>query len=342
MTNRFKDIINFIDEADDNFYGLMVTRNIGKCQGGQVADIRTDISSIGSLSGQVQEIADSGRPYWNQENGIFYEAFYKQERIIILGAGHVAVHLSMMAKMTGFYVIVIDDREAFANMDRFPYADQVICDSFADAIDTVKPGKNDYVVIVTREHAHDADCIRSLMKYDEPVYTGLMGSRKRIGIVFDKLKEEGFDVARIDRIHAPIGLNIGAKTIEEIDISIISEIVRVRRIDSVDKVVADRGDHNLNVIGKLAQIDEPCVIATILKDEGSTPRSAGAVMGIFADGRIIESIGGGFVEGMVIERAKELIGTGRFEIITLSMDGTSQMTEGMVCGGKVTVLLEDF
>lgn len=340
MENRFRKILHAIDAKDISH--ILVSRQFGDGTSGSTSSISTQIVETDHLTEEQKQIVLDGLPVFKKEENIFYEPFFRRERMIILGAGHVSVPLTMMAKLTGFYVIVIDDRADFADKSRFLYADEVICDSFERAIRTVKPGAQDYVVIITRGHANDEACIEALADFEEPVYTGLIGSRKRVATVFDRLKACGYDAGRLERIHTPIGLDIGAKTIEEIDIAIMAEIIKVRRKDSVGMALVDRGDHDLMAVKKISENKLPCAIATILEDKGSTPRAAGAVMAVFVDGTIIGSIGGGCIEGAVIHKAKELIGTGRYEMIDVSLDGSSAMSEGMVCGGRVTVLLEDF
>lgn len=342
MTNRFSYINDGIADSACQSQGVLVKRTFAAVEGDVEKHITNEFISLENLSEDEEKIVQEGVPVYKNENGIFYEPFFKEERIIILGAGHVAVPLSMMAKLVGFYVVVIDDRADFADAKRFPYADEVICDSFFHALETVAPKPSDYVVIITRGHANDRECLECLARFPEPVYTGLIGSKKRVATVFDNLKTAGYDEDRLDRVHTPIGLDIGAKTIEEIDIAIIAEIIKVRRMDSVGKTLVDRGDHDMKVLSDLAKISTPCAIATILKAEGSTPRGAGAVMAIFMDGTLIGSIGGGCVEGAVIHLAKKIIGSGSYKILEIGLDGKSAMAEGMVCGGNLVVLIEDF
>ncbi|MBO6129937.1 MAG: XdhC family protein [Pseudobutyrivibrio sp.] len=342
MDNRFEKLLTYITDNQDYSKGLLIKRDFGGNVRGRVSDIATNFIGIDDATQELKDIALKGLPLYDSNANIFFEPFFKQERLIILGAGHLAVPLSMMAKLIGFYVVVIDDREDFADSQRFPYADEVLCNSFYHGINTVKPKTTDYVVIVTRGHAHDEECIETLMKFPEPVYTGLIGSKKRVAILFDKFPKEGEKRERLNRIYTPIGLNIGAKTIEEIDIAIMAELIKVRRMDSVSRALVDRCDHDMQTIVELSKIKYPCAIVTILKDEGSTPRAAGAVMAVFLDGTIIGSIGGGCVERSVILKAKQLISTGQYEIIDVSLDGESAMAEGMVCGGRLTVLIEDF
>lgn len=342
MSNRFERLLNCITDNQSYSEGVLVKRDFGGKLSGQISDIKTEFIDIACAPQDLRDIALEGSPLYDQEQKTFFEPFFKQERLIILGAGHLAVPLSMMAKMIGFYVVVIDDREDFADPDRFPHADEVISDSFYGGINKVKPGTTDYVVIVTRGHAHDGECLETLMKFPEPVYTGLIGSRKRVKVLFDSFPSEGEIRERLNHIHTPIGLDIGAKTIEEIDIAIMAELIKVRRVDSVSRALVDRGDHDMQALSELSKVKHPCAIATILQDEGSTPRAAGAVMAVFVDGTNIGSIGGGCVEGSVILKAKQLINTGRYEIVDVTLDGESAMAEGMVCGGRLTVLIEDF
>ena len=315
-------------------------------QGFVVGDGKTQGSlPVGSISEvSALEVLSAGAPRLEEgEGGItFLEPFYRRERLIILGGGHVAVPLSMMAKITGFYVIVCDDREDFANEERFPYADEVRCAPFDRCIAELKPCGRDYVVIVTRGHSHDAECIEAIARYEEPLYTGLIGSRRRVAIVFEGLISQGYDADRLHRICTPIGLDIGAKTIEEIDVAIMAQIIQRRRKDSAGQAYIDRSDHNMADIREMAKIHKPCAIATIMKDEGSTPRAAGARMAVFVDGSSIGSIGGGCVEGGIVHTAKTLIGTGEYRIIRANLDGTAAADEGMVCGGSLVVLVEDW
>ena len=339
MENKYKKIEELLNESEEP--GLIYSLKFPGLEG-KVADIeRAFITDQALHENDNKKILLEGMPVYDETGLTFSEPFFKRERMIILGAGHVAVPLSMMAKMTGFYVVVIDDREDFANKERFPYADEVICDRFERAIKKVEPTACDYIVIITRGHMHDTECVETLLKYEEPVYTGLIGSRRRVAQVFEGLVERGFSKGRLDNICTPIGLAIGAKTIEEIDISIMAEVIKRRRMDSVGNSYADRGDHDQQSMADMASITKPCAIATILWDQGSTPRAAGASMAIFVDGTIVGSIGGGCIEGAVMHTAKELIGTGSYKIIRAKLDGSSAMAEGMTCGGEVVVLIED-
>ena len=147
MGNRFKKILCAMDNSDSKH--ILVKRQFGDGTLGSISSISTQIFEDDNLTEEQRQMVFSGVPVFRKEESMFYEPFFRRERMIILGAGHVAVPLTMMAKLTGFHVIVIDDRADFADESRFPYADEVICDSFGKAIQTVRPGAQDYVVIIT-------------------------------------------------------------------------------------------------------------------------------------------------------------------------------------------------
>ena len=120
------------------------------------------------------------------------EPFSPPERLIVLGAGHIAVPVCDFAAKSGFEVYVCDDRPAFANTARFPLAREVLCDSFESCIDRLRLTRYDYVVVITRGHVHDADCLREIFKGTQPAYLGIIGSRRRVRGLFEMLVEEGY------------------------------------------------------------------------------------------------------------------------------------------------------
>ena len=119
------------------------------------------------------------------------EPFSPPERLIVLGAGHIALPVCEFAAKSGFEVYVCDDRPSFANEGRFPDAAQVLCDSFENCIRQLKITSYDYIVIITRGHTHDADCLREIFKGTQPAYLGLIGSRRRVKGLLEMLLAEG-------------------------------------------------------------------------------------------------------------------------------------------------------
>ncbi len=165
---------------------------------------------------------------------VFLEAHLPPDELLIVGAGHIAVPLARIGGLLGFRVTVLDDREEFATEERFPEAALVLRADMANPFGDVRIGRRSYVVLVTRAHKYDFDCLSSLIARTdagspEPRYIGMIGSRRRVRAAFEALLGAGVPRARLARVHAPVGLEIGAETPEEIAVSIAAEIVRVRR-----------------------------------------------------------------------------------------------------------------
>lgn len=149
-------------------------------------------------------------------------------QLIIFGGGHISQSLAAMGSMIGFQVTVLDDRPLFANRERFPTARQVLCKPFEEAVLEVPITRASYVVIVTRGHRSDETCLRGVL-HSPAGYIGMIGSRRRVGGVMSRLVEDGEPAHLVRRVHSPIGLDIGAQTPEEIAVSILAEIINVRR-----------------------------------------------------------------------------------------------------------------
>ena len=149
-------------------------------------------------------------------------------RLFIVGAGHVGWHLGRLAADAGFRVHVVDDREKFANAERFPAAEAIVAEPIPDWLHRTELPASAFVVVVTRGHTHDLDAMRALAARDLR-YLGLIGSRAKVSKIFARLLEEGMPPECLARIHAPIGLDIGAVTPAEIAISIMAELVAIRR-----------------------------------------------------------------------------------------------------------------
>ncbi len=272
------------------------------------------------------------------------EPMLPQERLLVLGGGHIALHVVEFAAKCGFSVIVADDRPDFANRQRFPLAEQVICDSFENAIRGVKLTPYDYVVIITRGHRHDADCLRVILPGVQPAYIGLIGSRRRVKGLMEMLREEGYEQENMARICTPIGLPIGAVTPQEIAISILSELIAYKRLPehSRDGIrCCNDSDVELSTLRYLAENHDPKAIVTVVETKGSTPREAGAKMAVSPLGQVTGSIGGGCSEGAVIRDAVRIIGTGRYRLVDIDLTGDVAESDGMVCGGIMQVLIED-
>jgi xanthine dehydrogenase accessory factor len=161
---------------------------------------------------------------------VFIEPIEASPSVYIFGAGHVGYYLGKMAHEAGFGVHVIDDRAAFANSERFPFAASVVVDDIPGWLARTTLPPTSYAVIVTRGHRNDLDVLRSLAPR-ELRYMGLIGSRAKVARLYEQLMSEGGDLdpSRLERIHAPIGLDLGAVTPQEIAVSITAELIAVRR-----------------------------------------------------------------------------------------------------------------
>ncbi|MEN6553573.1 MAG: XdhC/CoxI family protein [Methanobacterium sp.] len=162
------------------------------------------------------------------EDGFIVESLHIAPSLYVFGAGHVSQFISKIAKMVGFYVVIIDDRAEFASRERFPDADEIIVESFYDVFNHLKFTGSEYVVIVTRGHQFDRDMLKESLK-KETKYIGMIGSRGKVKMVLEHMKELGFDPEAVEKVYSPIGLSINAETPQEIAISIVSELVKVRR-----------------------------------------------------------------------------------------------------------------
>lgn len=278
---------------------------------------------------------------------VFIEPYFPESRLIVLGGGHIAKPLAEFGSKVGFSVTVVDDRPMFANQDRFPDAEQVICESFSNCFAQLDLNESSFVVIVTRGHRHDFDCLKQVLNY-KTAYIGMIGSKRRVKMIKEQLLQEGCPAELINKVNAPIGLNIGAVTPEEIAIAIIAQVISYRRLVSTS--TDDRASVRVNwpeldrpVLEELCKdTGDPKALITVIETKGSVPRKAGAKMLVWPYGKIMGSIGGGCSEGEVINSARQLIGSGGFKIQDIDMTGQAAEDEGMVCGGVMRALIEDY
>lgn len=248
------------------------------------------------------------------------EWFHTQPELIICGGGHVSHDLAKMASCLDFHIKVIDDREEFANRERFSMADEVICDSF----DNLKKHmvKEGYYVVVTRGHKDDFKCVSTILE-DSYQYLGMIGSKNKVRTAFDNLRNAGVEEKLIETIHAPIGLNIGAKTPAEIAVSILAEIIQVKNQKSAAFISRE-----------MASVKEKGTLCIIVEKTGSTPRAEGSMMFV-TDSQIIDTIGGGVIEHEAIEDARA---SNQVFVKEYDLDNGTAESLGMICGGRNKVL----
>jgi xanthine dehydrogenase accessory factor len=186
-------------------------------------------SKVETRTFRVKEFAPA-LSEWSEAQ-ILFERIQLEPRLVICGAGHVGASLAKLAALLGYRATLIDDRAEFVTRENFPdqRIELVAAASWFEAVrTTVGNGRGVCVAIVTRGHSEDEQCLRAVMEVDAD-YVGLIGSKRRTNIVLQRLRESGAAEERLKRVHAPVGLDIGAVTPEEVALAIMAEIVAVRR-----------------------------------------------------------------------------------------------------------------
>src|SRR3984957_13584032 len=158
---------------------------------------------------------------------IFVEPILPQPILYIFGGGHVASSAARIGHLAGFAIGIVDDRESFANAERFPMA-SAIHTSYEEAFEKIRPTGSTYLLIVTRGHKDDMRVLAWAVR-TEARYVGMIGSKRKVISVYRALEREGYSAAEFERVHAPVGLDIGALSPEEIAVSICAELIAVRR-----------------------------------------------------------------------------------------------------------------
>jgi xanthine dehydrogenase accessory factor len=183
-----------------------------------------------SLRAAVRDF-DSMSELPSLENGVLVEPISGKPRLVVFGAGHVGARLAEAAAFAGWRVTVADDRADFADAGRLPFAERAVVCDFHDVLGAVQLDADTYVVIATRGHQHDVVLAGQLVP--RPLrYLGMLGSRRKVALTAKVLREWGITDEAIEKVHAPVGLSIGADTPEEIAVSVVAEMISVRRAGS--------------------------------------------------------------------------------------------------------------
>lgn len=278
------------------------------------------------LGAETSEIYDTG------SGKVFVERLGMSTRIIVLGCGTVGREIVKLGHQLGYTVVAIDDRQDFVDNAKFLGADQVICAPFAEAINGLDERNGDYYVVVTRGHEYDKSCLESVLNR-KSAYVGLMSSRKRVSLLKSTLVSEGTSQDSVDKIHSPIGLAIKAESPAEIAVSIFAEIIMHR--NGLGRTEGFTNEILEAILGALA--DEPLILATIVKRDGSAPRDVGTKMIVRQDGSITGTVGGGWIEAYVIKQACDMFKEGTaYGLYEMGKDSGN----AMLCGGFETVYLE--
>ena len=175
----------------------------------------------------ADDIAEESGLICGGQMEVYIEPLEAAPQLYLVGAGHVSYHLARLAATVGFRIHVLDDREKYANLERFPDATEAIVDSIPEWLQKATLPANAYVVILTRGHRYDLDALRALAPRDLR-YLGLIGSRAKIARLYDALREESVPADQLQKVHAPVGLNIGAVSPQEIAVSILAELIAIK------------------------------------------------------------------------------------------------------------------
>lgn len=260
---------------------------------------------------------------------VFIEPLNGKRKLVVCGAGHVALWVIRLGVMLGFDVTVIEDRETFADRAREAGAGRVLCKPFGEALGELDGDELTAFVVMTREHAHDMDCLRHILQKSY-AYAGMMGSHSRTAQLRRRLLEEGFDAHKVEGLRMPIGLPIGARTPEEIAVSVAAELISVMN-------AVDTGEgFPMGMLDALVSSTAPGVLAVIVEKRGEAPRRPGTKMLVMKDGRVIGTVGGGLAEAEILKTAREMLHAGdrRSRLMQIEMKAGA-----MQCGGELSVLL---
>lgn len=244
------------------------------------------------------------------ECDVLCERLTAHRELIICGGGHISKPVCTLGAMLGYAVTVIDERPEFAVKSRFSEAERVLCASF-DIIKRMPP--NASYVIVTNGHKSDAICLSYILQ--KPFsYCGMVGSKAKVHTVMQKMRSLGFSEQVLQTVHSPIGLKIGARTPEEIAVSIAAELIAVHAEQDI-RILPDC------IINKLCTYSGKMVMAAIIHREGSAPRGAGTRMLAAEDGTCCGTIGGGSAEHAVLQDAQQFLYQEKPEIKVYNLSG---------------------
>ena len=315
-------LVSSIDEAGRTEHAMYVNGSPAEVTEGFDAAFSYDEYSSGS--GKIMKKA--GISYFAESIGI-------RRKAVICGGGHVALNVLKLLVMLGIETYVLEDRLSFAEEAKKNGAEEVFVGSYRENLEHIGDGEDLCYIIMTRGHRYDMECLEYVLSH-RFAYAGMMTSRKRIRTARELMAQKGIPNESFDKIHAPIGVSIGAETPEEIAVSvcaeIISELHRLGTNEMPKEIVSALTDHRERVL------------AEIVSRKGPAPRLPGTKMVVFRDGSFAGTIGGGCFEAEVIRKARDLMteGTGGILMTVDLTGGDSSAADGMACGGVMEVLLE--
>ena len=260
------------DEGNDCILATLISNNglvISKTHLGMKADWKSGIREWWDHAGptltstfnlNIEKLAESvekahrrneTQRMTGQQDELILEPLGGTPHLIIFGGGHVSKYVSRAASMAGFRITIIDDRTEYMNAQRFPEADRTLAVEFNDALQHIEIKPSTYIVIVTRGHRSDEEILESVIT-SPAKYIGMIGSRRKVLTTYKHLMERGISAERLKHVHAPIGIEIGATTAEEIGVSIVAQLIAVRRGEADEQ--KNKSDDMAGLIAQISQI----------------------------------------------------------------------------------------
>jgi len=245
-SQEHKETFSLLNEALSNRQPGVLVNVISRMGDDRVKISRSwfEKDKIFGKEGEVKEAFETGNPVFmplkkktegkgtkgetDQKSLLYLEPLYPLSRLIIAGAGHVGQAVAHLGSLLDFEVTVIDDRPEFANRERFPEVDHIIVEDIGKAITNLPKTEDSYYVIVTRGHSHDAEALKACIGSDV-AYIGMIGSARKIALMRKNFLDQDWATpSQFDRVHAPIGIDIQSKTVQEIAVSICAELILIR------------------------------------------------------------------------------------------------------------------
>lgn len=237
MLPVFKNLLDTTLKGKDSVLGTALTKEpMSKkflvTEEKQESDLSKKIFARAEFEPSTNEVLSTGKTAIYEIDGseIVLEPITGVYTVVLFGGGHVSKFVAETAQLAGFAVCVVDDRTKFASRKRFPMVEQVVCAGFREAFSQLSINEKTYLVIVTRGHSYDEVVLEEAVKTPAG-YIGMIGSRRKISKTYDNLRERGVELSKLENVFAPLGLDIGAQTAEEIAVSIVAELIKFRRMN---------------------------------------------------------------------------------------------------------------
>lgn len=299
-------------------------------QGSLKRRIITDEKALGSeavYNAAGKLLASNGG--FDENLGYVEDNIALKPELVLFGAGHIGKAVIKIAKILDFDITLFDDRKEILDAEDFKDIEKHH-GSWMELTGRKYSFNNPYFLIFTHGHKGDEECLRYALSYEHQ-YIGMIGSKIKVAKTFQNLKKEGFTDKDLEKVHAPIGLDINANTPEEIAVSILAEIISIYSIKH-------QNIYDMKILDALMKRTEPALLCTIIDTKGSTPRNTGAMMYVKKDSTAIGSIGGGTIEIQVIKDCRKVFENKKNMIIEYNLNDESNL--GMICGGDNTILFQ--